>query len=359
MTDQPTTHPAPRRLVPQRKSKSIASANKSSDVKPDPIPIDLSMDAGVTHDIHEDDTQQITQTMADWTLNGVARVQEAQDMSVEDDTSEEQSYHGEIESHESSDEEESDVSHETIQIPDGYASISLDDISTSPPPSMPLVLVNLESLCGYKPDISEREVLISQITDALYADTAEETDGDIGKSDGEGLEFDTRVTELFESGVGSHIDSNADVVQTIKALDERPSDDAMADGDVTSLAIIPYPEFLTDSTTLQSTARLWKLLYKPHPLPLVERIFRHLQNTSQSLLWKTQMHNELRDMVILEYKAKMSRLARDEYEEWKAVRKEKLEKLYEVRETILLRVVSSITDRVYDACDISEYHIAL
>jgi hypothetical protein len=35
------------------------------------------------------------------------------------------------------------------------------------------------------------------------------------------------------------------------------------------------------------------------------------------------------------------RLASEEYEEWKVVRKERLEKLYEVRETFLLRVVST------------------
>jgi hypothetical protein len=336
----------PRRLAPQRgpprKNNPSPSATRN-DIAP--LPIDLSLDACATHDntINEDGENAITQTMADWTLNEATnKIEESQD-----ESDEEESYHGEIESHESSD-ESSVVSEQEIELPDGYAPISLDELSTSPPPSMPLVLVNLQSLCGYIPDVDEREVLISQITEALYADSSNKIDDEHEKS-GEGLEFDTRVVELFESRVGSHVDTAADIVHKIKLLDDeaatrmqenKSSEDEQKGDEMSSLAIITYPEFISDSTMLQSTARLWKLLHTSHPLPVIERLFKHLRNSSQSLLWKIEMHNQIRELVVHEHKAMMSRMAAKEYEEWKTVRKEKLEKLYEVRETILLRVVS-------------------
>jgi hypothetical protein len=358
---------APRRLAPQRapprKNKTSPSATTI-----DILPIDISLHACVAHDstTHEEDGENaIRQTMADWTLNEATnnKIEESQDDSNDE---EEESYHGEIESHESS-EQSFVASQQEIELPDGYAPIALDELSTSPPPSMPLVLVNLQSLCGYLPDADERQVLISQITEALYADSSNNnTDNADDDHNGEGLEFDKRVVELFESRVGSHIDSSADIVHMIKLLDDetattsqekKSSEGELKDDEMNSLAIIAYPEFLSDSTILESTSRLWKLLHTSHPVPVVERLFEHLRNTSQSLLWKVEMHNQLRELVIYEHKAMMSRLAAKEYEEWKAVRKEKLEKLYEVRETILLRVVSLECSSFTDVCVGAKYRV--
>ena len=341
----------PRRLAPQRNRKPAPPSKVESDAsKSVPLPIDISLDIGGADEgggNGEDYDPLITKTMADWTLNETTD-QIIQPQDISDDNDEEQSYHGEIESHESESQSSSAASQEEIETPDGYAPTSLDDISTSSPPTSPLVLVNLERLCGCKPEVGDREVLINQLTDALYGDSLEEPDNNHERNS-EGLEFDTRVVELFESGIGSHIDSGTDVVNQITLLDKSNGDAEQEEKsnqsetiveNVSSLAIIPYPEFLSDSSKLQSTARLWKLLHTPHPLPIIERLFKHLINTSRSLFWKVEMHNQLRLLVIDEHKSMVKRLADREYDEWRAVRKERLEKLYEVRETFLLRVVS-------------------
>lgn len=346
--EQSAENSAPRRLAPQRKSKPAASTSNVGVANM--LPLDLWLDEDGEHEsmIQEHQQQLITKTLADWTLNETTNQIEAQVSS--DDDEEGQSYHGEIESHESSSDsvESFTATQDEIEIPNGYAPISLDEISTSPPPSMPLVLVDLELLCGCKPDLTEREVLISQLKMALYGESTEECKDDTEK-DGEGLEFDMRAVELFESGVGSHVDSDVDVAKKISLLNNKSQDvsneakseeDEAVNDTISSLATIPYPEFISDLTT-QSTSRLWKLLHKPHPLPVIERLFNHLRNTSRSLFWKVEMHNQLRLLVIDEHKAMTIRLASEEYEEWKVVRKERLEKLYEVRETFLLRVVST------------------
>ena len=343
-------HSIPRRLAPQRSRKSTPASKDESDAsKSVLLPINISLDVGADKgSAGENYDPLFTKTMADWTLNKTRDQTESQDISDEYD--EEQSYHGEIASHESKSQSQSSsvASQEEIEIPDGYAPISIDDISTSSLSTSPLVLVNLEKLCGCKPEVGDREVLINQLTDALYGDTSEESDSNPDRNT-EGLEFDTRVLELFESSIGSHIDSGTDVVNRIALLqkndgdanqNEKSNQSEAIDEDVSSLAIIPYPEFLSDSSVLQSTARLWKLLHSPHPLPIIERLLKHLINTSRSLFWKVEMHNQLRLLVIDEYKLMIKRQVDQEYEEWRAVRKERLEKLYDVRETFLLRVVS-------------------
>jgi hypothetical protein len=85
----------------------------------------------------------------------------------------------------------------------------------------------------------------------------------------------------------------------------------------------------------------WKVLHHAsHPLPVMQRLLVHLRNTSRSLRWKVEMHNQLRLLAMEEHEDMTRRLENREYEEWKGARKERLDKLYEVRETFLLRAVS-------------------
>jgi hypothetical protein len=270
--------------------------------------------------------------MADWTLNDHNKNQ------LVEESSEEQSYHGEIDSHESQSVHSAEAE-EDIEIPKGYPPISPDEVSISPPPSMPLLLVNLSSLCGSKPDLDDRELLIEQLKDAMFGN-----DVDADKS---GLDFDVKAVELFESGVGSHVDDTVDLVKRVVTLDQFSLEDCKMqnealDEEAVNYAIITYPEFMSDSnsTKTTATARLWKVLHTSHPVSPLNRLFTHLRNTSRSLLWKSEMHNELRLLAMDEYRDMIRRREGAEYEEWKRVRKERLEKLYDVRETFLLRVVS-------------------
>lgn len=335
------------------------------------IPVDLSLDAVSEADI--DEAPLVTGAVADWTLQTKWQHKYDNDGDDASSHSEEQLYQDTIGS--SSDRPSSDASvprrRETM-VPDGYRPISLEELSTTThnTSSSPLVLVHLEKLCGYTPDEDERRVIVSQLTSSLYhEDSADDNDHDnlnTLNEDGDGLEFDARVVELFESGAASHVDSHCEIVNQIKVLEEQGAGagagnkevnvNTPKEKDVRSLAIIPYPEFLRDRTSstsvLKSTRRLWKLLHAPHPLSVVRRLFLHLRNTSRSLLWKAEMHNQIRLLVIEERHAAGLRREREEYREWKAVRRERLEKLYEVRETFLLRVVRM-------QCSFSLFHAVL
>ncbi|KAL7475171.1 hypothetical protein ACHAW6_001096, partial [Cyclotella cf. meneghiniana] len=147
--------------------------------------------------------------------------------------------------------------------------------------------------------------------------------------------------ELFESGVAAHIDSSMEAARRV-TLDEADDDrggDSRRRREDASLSALPYPEFIAANDAREkSTLRLWKGLHASHPLPVMQRLLVHLRNTSRSLRWKVEMHEQLRLLAIEEHAEMVRRLENREYEEWKGVRKERLEKLYEVRETFLLRV---------------------
>jgi hypothetical protein len=164
--------------------------------------------------------------------------------------------------------------------------------------------------------------------------------------------------------------------------------------------IIPYPEFLTDEggssslssqqqqsssqpqTTatkqLRSTLRLWKLIHTlpttatsvsttintttspilpPPPqqqqqqqqqqqlqmdiIQLMKRIFKHLCNTSRSLLWKADMYIELCYIFNNEYTILINKLRQYEYKRWSTIeRKLQLDKLYDIRETFVCQLES-------------------
>lgn len=150
--------------------------------------------------------------------------------------------------------------------------------------------------------------------------------------------------ELFESGVARHVDSM--MPAAVACVDEEKNvtneaTDSIGKKTVYPFALIPYPEFLSSqvSPTSRSTIRLWKLLNNTHESPLLTRLFAHLRNTSRSLIWKADMYQELCSLARQEYKAQIQRQQMIEYNEWKeTVRKERLEKLYDVRETFQLRV---------------------
>ena len=352
----------PRRLAPQRKKKTTVSAApiavESREHLPISIPINYSDegDADCEDDNINNEVGNITNNVADWTLsNADEKIRNYADDG--DEGEEEQSYHGEIESvveNESNDEQDS-IDEESDD--GGFKLISEVDVPLDPPPSsIPMVLVDLEMLCGVVPyDQEEKEEIVAQLVEMLMG-SQEDADEDgekkecdnnpnyATKGDGISLDFDERVVELFESGVARHVDNMmpeaiACVEEEKKAADKTFS--LSCKKSVYPLTLIPYPEFLSSESTpaSRSTTRLWKLLNTSHESPLLNRLFKHLRNTSRSLIWKGDMYQELCSLARQEYKAQVQRQQMAEYNEWKeTLRKERLEKLYDVRETFQLRV---------------------
>mmetsp|Transcript_14593 Transcript_14593/g.30590 ORF Transcript_14593/g.30590 Transcript_14593/m.30590 type:complete len:794 (+) Transcript_14593:77-2458(+) len=386
----------PRRLAPQKRNKTVLSpkvplmeegggANSA-----ETIPIDISINTGLEKnedvvgvlfdDMHGHDTvertdqvwdgdgkmKKITKTVADWKLNIIDPSEHSTNLDEEEQ--EEQEYHGEIESDEENSATtpgENSVAEEE-EIDGGFAVIDEDSVPLDPPPStMPMVLVNLEALCGCAPsDEAEKEVLVAQLMEALLGLPPKDDDAikeekhnqkkvqNACNGDGLSLDFDARVVELFDSGVASHVDSSSPIVVANNAQNETAlGEEKREEEQVNPYAIVPYPEFLSSpisGSIARSTVRLWKLLHTPHPVRVVARVFTHLRNTSRSLLWKVDMHQELRRLAIMEHKEQLRRNKMEQYDEWKnSARQERLDRLYEVRETFLMRV--DIARRKYEA----------
>lgn len=369
----------PRRLAPQRKKKPSPSTERPTSTQirehlPISIPISVHDDANGEPNNQDDDksdeVKHITNNVADWTLsNADDKINDYAKDDEEGEEVEDQSYHGEIESveddNEVSNEHESAIEEE-LDDDGGYKVISEDELPLDPPPSsMPMVLVDLESLCGVVPyDEEEKQEIVMQLMEMLMGSVQEEEDDDndgndqehednnkpqtprdITKGDGLSLDFDERVVDLFESGAARHADSN--MPEAIACADEEKkvanesTDSAGGKESVYPFTLIPYPEFLSSeaSPTSRSTIRLWKLLNNTHESPLLTRLFAHLRNTSRSLIWKADMYQELCSLARQEYKAQIQREQMTEHNQWKeTVRKERLDKLYDVRETFQLRV---------------------
>ena len=430
--------PVMRRLAPQRKKATavvVATSSPSANElkKNNNLPINISSadddddeDAdimlfddnqlfdGANDGIEGDNGIATARHIADWTNQALSAQATARDVISVDESSvheeDEKEYHGEIDSVASNnsqlqnDDEDKDEDKEEI-----FHIKTENEISLNPPPqSTPYVLVNLQELCGYTPDSDEEKlILVDQMMEALLGnkdheddarddgcgrkaeeDNGEENEEDKGNNgastvvlgDGLSLDFDERMSELFDSGAAFHVDSTFPIAMSCLGCESEKTSKHNDDDDdkkittaesggsattkkkeVSPYAVIPYPEFLSStstsisSTTLQqptaittrSTVRLWKLLYTTptcittHPQihPLLTKLFTHLRNTSRSLLWKADMHTELCHLSKSEYTNNLHRTQANEYKVWKeSVRKERLDKLYDVRDTFMVRV---------------------
>jgi len=349
---------------------------------------------GDEHSNNENNNRGIAmKNVADWTTLDQQQQQDTNNkkqetVSIDNSSSEEEGekeYHGEIESicsassNNKLDTEPTSVNgdntdtyeeeEELFKIPTENT-ISLNP----PPPTQPLVLVSLQELCGCLPETQEEKLLlVSDLMDSLLGSTKDDRDKEEDRDkedtpkkekskstselgDGLSLDFDERITELFDSNVASHVDSSYPIAISCLENDKEEGKTKK----VTPYAIIPYPEFLSDeitnpttlntTTSVRSTIRLWKLLYtlpisttddEQHPRisSLLSKILTHLRNTSRSLLWKADMYTNLCHLSKSEYKHQIKRQQLQEYNIWKTSgRSERLEKLYEVRDTFVLQV---------------------
>jgi hypothetical protein len=223
------------------------------------------------------------------------------------------------------DEEENSISSDDDDDDDD----DLDNISLSPPPNLPVILIDVEKLCGYKPaDADEAENLFQQIQHSLLGQS-DELDA-CTSEDQTAFEYIDRSNQLFEEGIARH-GTNRTVLTTKDHL----------------LVTVNYPEFLPlekhdGSSSLVSTARLWKTILHPHPIKVVQELLKLLSDCSRDIIWKYHMCLEIRNLSKEEKRWKDQRLKRQQLRRWKfEKRPAELEKLYDAREMFQIRLATS------------------
>lgn len=210
----------------------------------------------------------------------------------------------------------------------------LDNMSLSPPSSLPVLLLDLEKLCGYQPSSKEEvERVTKEIREALLGISSKEDSNSLQQEnlqDSTSLDFVARSNELFDAGIAQHF---TDV-----------------EGDLTEngvpLAIVNYPEFLPlpleDSSTLIPTRILWKKVIHSHSIQVVNRLVSLLSRCSRDLIWKYQMMLEIRRIAKEEKTRKDEKSRNEQLKIWRLeTRPAELAKLYDVRETFEVRLYTA------------------
>lgn len=232
---------------------------------------------------------------------------------------------------------------------------SLDNVSMSPPPTMPLLAVQLDKLCGYIPsDEHESKQLAEELCGALLGLQVDnlDVDGDredngesverhekqSGYGDGLSLDFTARAVELLEAGVAHHMDTAQQ-----KLIFGEENDDAHK----YNYAFVPYPEFIKvnsnnadgDMPSIMATAKIWKRILHPHDIAVVDKLLKLLSKCSRDLIWKHAMAMEIRRIAKEEKHWQEEKKRRREIRIWRReTRPGELAKLYEVRETFELKL---------------------
>ncbi|KAL7568435.1 hypothetical protein ACA910_012149 [Epithemia clementina (nom. ined.)] len=238
-----------------------------------------------------------------------------------------------------------------------------DVLSLTPPPSLPVLLISLERLLGYKPSTKEEvQVLEEQVKLAIWgtnyceleAAAARQCGNDNDNNDDNQIngleihvsqEFEPRVSDLFETGVAVHSDNSRNVLE-----------EGTNESTVSSWITLQYPNHFCrlsvptttahgnnannesrTTTTLHvvKTERLWKRLLVPRGIEVVDRLLQHLRDCNRCLTWKVDLYHEIGDLVQREEQAKTARQQQTELLEWRlGRRKQQLEQLYQVRDTL-------------------------
>lgn len=212
---------------------------------------------------------------------------------------------------------------------------SASTISYTPPSSLPVVLVDVERLTGYTPSSeTEAESLIHTVRSALWGE--EDLQNGEGSEDEKKKEeeriilardFEERVAELFQTGLARHSDTSVDL-QSMRFM------------------AVDYPEYLCrldGSLQVLPTSRVWKKLLLPHDIPVVHSLLVDvLSGCSRSLLWKYDMRQEIEVLAASEEDEATRRHHEAAVLHWKSGRrKEQLDKLYTVRDTLDERLQQS------------------
>jgi hypothetical protein len=257
---------------------------------------------------------------------------------------------------------------------------NLDDLSLTPPPTMPVLSLDLEKLCGYPPKNQEecqritteiRAALLGVVVvvgggngkDQKYDDDDDDDGKSKGAQDDTSLDFIARSNELFEAGIARHCstDNSHDIIDYEHS--NESNNEHNHDNHEDPRAIVPYPEFLplppndpsstststatatattpstTSTSTLLSTQRIWKKIIHPHSTPIVQNLLHLLSRCNRTLIWKYQMMHEIRRIASFQSACKNRRVQRELVGVWRReTRPAELAKLYDVRETFVIRL---------------------
>eukprot|EP00977_Amphora_coffeiformis_P002872 scaffold538_cov166-Amphora_coffeaeformis.AAC.14 len=220
-------------------------------------------------------------------------------------------------------------------------------VSLSPPPTLPLVLVDTERLIGYRPStMEELDMLQTQVQSALWGTT--DNDNTTAAAG-----FETRVADMMESALGRHMDTGQAAMKGILAQDgdrrylHRSTWPALW----SHWTVVEYPDYVCwnknsnkENTSDQdvvvlSTRRLWKSLYTSTAIPVVDHLVQLVRDCSRPLGWKAHMASAIRRLGRTEAAAKRERQEARALERWRTTqRPQELEKLYTVRETLVHKV---------------------
>jgi hypothetical protein len=189
---------------------------------------------------------------------------------------------------------------------------------------LPVLSIHLERLVGYQPPEEELGPIQSQLILAMWTRYNEDRqDGQPASASSAPSsqeipppDFDQHVAELMGTGIGTFYPNR----------DQVPNDPKI------SSLILSYPPSLQNPSTgsMVDTRRLWDdISQRRVPIDFVEQLFQYLQRCNQGIFWKRDMSLEL-CRIVEEEKTHV------EYLEWNAVeRQKKLDKLYDVRETLV------------------------
>ena len=221
-----------------------------------------------------------------------------------------------------------------------------DDESLSPPPSLPLLIISLEKLCGYIPQTLEDYLLQKKhVEEALYGITGEDnkTEDNVLSS----IHFSNHASELFELGIAIH----SDTIQTCNNSSTATNDSV----------IVPYPEYIlmntnygcgssstSDGHQLLKVSTMWKYILRSHPIPVVERLLTYLRRCNRDIQWKYYMTHYIRkDIVRNEISIQDKKRKLLLMQEFKQRRANELEKLYETRD-VFERLIEETLDKQHE-----------
>ena len=235
-----------------------------------------------------------------------------------------------------------------------------DEVSMSPPPNLPIVLVQADRLFGFVPASDEEQTMLQeQLQETMWGSNLdegndEEDDHTKAATSAESkqctdqvdridnftsLEFEKQIAELLETGAARHsIDTEKSIPGWIR-IQYPPyfcADIPMLSDKSNPTA---HKSIHDDGLDVVKTERLWKFVLQGHDIAVVHRLLTLLRNCSRSLSYKANLRHEIVQLAHREHLAHQHQKHKSELAAWKCGRrKDQLDQLYTVQETMQHRL---------------------
>jgi hypothetical protein len=199
------------------------------------------------------------------------------------------------------------------------------------PSVLPVILVDALQLVGYVPTTADEHAqLRAQVQEAIEISCSTNSSDDNDNSD-------ETIAELMAAGIARH--------GTTTTCNSTERQQAQLSANTTETAfetlVIHYPEVLSaistntnsnsNSNNTRSITQMWTTLTNSTTsTPIPRRLLRHLQACQQTVRWKYHVHDALLQMIQTQ-----------ELHSYQQQRAARLERLYDAREALALRVQTS------------------